>query len=106
MKELLQFSGFFLQHPVLWALASVVVLLAIGFAGAPLIVWALLGTAILFGFGAPLWLLAVYAAVMLVFLLTPVRRALVSSIVMKILGPIMPAISETERTAIESGSVW
>ena len=25
---------------------------------------------------------------------------------MKILGPIMPTISETERTAIESGSVW
>jgi acyl-CoA dehydrogenase len=43
---------------------------------------------------------------MLLFLIRPIRRVLVSSVVMKILGPIMPAISETERTAIESGSVW
>jgi acyl-CoA dehydrogenase len=102
----LQLFGIFLQHPVLYALASLVVLLAIGFLGAPLLVWALVGAAILFGFGAPLWLIGAYAVVMLVFLIVPIRRALVSSIVMKILGPIMPAISETERTAIESGSVW
>ncbi|MFL6246467.1 MAG: acyl-CoA dehydrogenase [Thermoanaerobaculia bacterium] len=92
--------------PALWVLGSLVLLLAIGFVGAPLIVWAIAGAAILFVFGAPPWLLIVYAAVMLLFLITPIRRALFSSIVMKILGPIMPAISETERTAIESGSVW
>lgn len=99
--------GLFLRSATpLWIIGSIVLLLAIGFVGAPLIVWALAGAAILIGFGAPLWLLVAYAAVMLVFLITPIRRALISSMVMKILGPIMPSISETERTAIESGSVW
>ena len=100
--------GLFLQGGMtaVYVLGALVVLLALGFTGAPLILWALAGAAILVGFGAPLWLLAAYAAVMALFLIKPIRRVLVSSIVMKILGPIMPTISETERTAIESGSVW
>ncbi len=107
MQVLSSFHGLFLERlPALWVVGSVLLLLAIGFAGAPLLVWALAGAVILIGFGAPLWLLATYAGLMLLFLITPIRRALVSSVVMKILGPIMPTISETERTAIESGSVW
>lgn len=107
MQTIQSFHGYFLQSgTALWALAALVALLAIGFAGAPLIVWAIAGAVILAGFGAPLWLLVAYAAVMAVFLITPIRRALVSSVVMKTLGPIMPAISDTERTAIEAGSVW
>jgi acyl-CoA dehydrogenase len=102
-----RFHGLLLQNvPALWVLGSVLLLLAIGFVGAPLMVWAIAGAAILIGFGAPPWLLIAYAAVMLLFLIKPIRRLLVSSVVMKILGPIMPTISETERTAIESGSVW
>jgi acyl-CoA dehydrogenase len=89
-----------------WIAISLVALLILGFTGAPLIAWTLAGAAILFGFGVPFWVLGVYAAVMAIFVIRPIRRALVSSVVMKILGPIMPAISETERTAIESGSVW
>jgi acyl-CoA dehydrogenase len=101
------FHGLFLaEGTALYALAAVVALLAIGFLGAPLILWALVGAAILIGFGAPVPVLVAFAAIMAVFLITPIRRLLVSSIVMKILGPIMPTISETERTAIESGSVW
>jgi acyl-CoA dehydrogenase len=101
--------GLFLHHGGWTAVAvagSILLLLAIGFVGAPLLVWAIAGLAILTAFGAPIWLLAVYAVVMAIFLIVPIRRLLVSSIVIKILGPIMPAISETERTAIESGSVW
>ncbi|HEV7240677.1 MAG TPA: acyl-CoA dehydrogenase [Thermoanaerobaculia bacterium] len=99
--------GLYLQsYTALWILGAVVAILTLGFVGAPLILWALLGAILLIGFGAPIWLLAAYAVVMAIFLITPIRRALVSSIVMKILGPIMPTISETERTAIESGSVW
>jgi acyl-CoA dehydrogenase len=101
------FHGLFLGEGTgLYVIGSILALLAIGFLGAPLIVWAILGAVMLIGFGAPLWLLAVYAVVMAIFLITPIRRALVSSIVMKILGPIMPTISETEKTAIESGAVW
>ena len=99
--------GLYLQsYTTLWVVGAVLALLTLGFTGAPLVLWALLGAVLLAGFGAPLWLLAAYAAVMAVFLITPIRRALVSSVVMKILAPVMPPISETERTAIESGSVW
>lgn len=49
---------------------------------------------------------AVLAAVVALFVIRPLRRATLSRIVMKILGPAMPAVSETERTAIEAGSVW
>ncbi|MEA2491792.1 MAG: acyl-CoA dehydrogenase [Acidobacteriota bacterium] len=101
------FHGLFLgEGTALYVIGALVALLAIGFLGAPLIVWAIAGAVILIGFGAPLWLLAAYAVVMAIFLITPIRRVLVSSMVMKILGPIMPTISETEKTAIESGSVW
>jgi len=101
------FHGAFLQNGTpFYVIGTVIVLLALGFFGAPLIVWALALAAVLIGFGAPLWLLAIFGVAMAIFLITPIRRALVSSIVMKILGPIMPAISETERAAIESGAVW
>src|SRR5258706_340433 len=100
-------SSIFLRSATpLWIGGVVVVLLALGFMGAPLVVWALAGLAILTGFGAPSWLRGAYAGVMAIFLVTPIGRPLVWGIVMRVLGPIMPAISETERTAIESGSVW
>jgi acyl-CoA dehydrogenase len=93
-------------NPYLLTLVALVVVLALGFTGAPLILWALVLGAILYLAAAPLWLLVTFAAVMAIFLIVPIRRALVSSLVMKVLGPAMPAISETERTAIESGAVW
>jgi acyl-CoA dehydrogenase len=101
--------GLFLQSGGILTLAiaaSAVVLLAIGFLGAPLVIWTFAIAALLVGFGAPLWLLGAFVAVMALFLIVPIRRAVFSNLVMKILGPAMPAISETERTAIESGSVW
>jgi acyl-CoA dehydrogenase len=51
-------------------------------------------------------LIIILVAVVALFVIRPLRRALLSSVIMKILGPIMPAVSETERTAIEAGSVW
>lgn len=95
-----------LIHPAYTVAAALLALLALGFFGAPLLLWAIAGAAVLYALGAPLGVLIAFAAVMAIFLIVPIRRALVSSLVMKILGPIMPTISETERTAIESGSVW
>ena len=107
MQTFNSFHGLFLDGATGWWIAgTLVALLALGFTGAPLVLWAIVLSVVLIGFGAPLWLLAVFAVVMAIFLITPLRRLLVSSIVMKILGPIMPSISETERTAIESGTVW
>ena len=107
MNTFTEVHGVFLHgNTSLWVLAAVLVFLLLGYFGAPLIAWALVGAVVLTGFGAPLWLIAAYAAVMLLFLIIPLRRALISSAAMKLLAPIMPSISETERTAIESGSVW
>ena len=76
----------------LWIIGSLLVLLAIGYLGAPLIVWTLVGAAIIYGFGLPLGVLAAFIVVMALFLIVPIRRAIFSNIVMKILGPIMPVI--------------
>ncbi len=99
--------GMFLQSggsTTISIIGSLLVLLAIGFWGSPLFVWAIAGLAIMWGFAAPVWLMAAFAIGMAVFLIVPIRRGLISSLVMKILSPIMPVISDTERTAIESGS--
>ena len=46
------------------------------------------------------------AACALVFGLRPLRRALVSSWVMRLLAGIFPRMSETERVALDAGTVW
>jgi acyl-CoA dehydrogenase len=84
------------------------VLLFIGFFDLPLLVWAVAGVVILLGFAAPAWLLIAFIAVMLVFLITPIRRIVVSQLVMKVMHKlgVVPQISATERTALEAGVVW
>lgn len=106
--EQIEFYGLFMHDgATLWAvLGSIVMVLFLGFFGLPLIVWAVALAAVLFGFGAPVWLLGAYALIMAVFNVTPVRRAIVSGPLMKLMAPIMPKISETERTALEAGVVW
>lgn len=87
-------------------LVSLAVMLGVGFVGSPLIVWTIAGAAILFLFGAPLVLLIAFVAVMAIFLIKPIRRTIISSPLMKAMAPIMPAISETERTALDAGVTW
>src|SRR6266581_3857290 len=88
--------GLFLNQLPIAIPLSLIALLVIGYNGMPLIVWAVAGSVILAGFGAPIWLLGAFVAIMLVFLITPIRRVLISSGVMKLLAPIMPKISDTE----------
>jgi len=92
----------------LWAsvLGVVVVLAALAYTGARLWIWALAGAMALYGFGAPVWLFGVYVGLALVFNITPVRRALISTPLMKAMAGFLPRISDTERTAIEAGTVW
>ncbi|MEK7357047.1 MAG: acyl-CoA dehydrogenase, partial [Bdellovibrionota bacterium] len=86
--------------------ASVVAILALGFTGAPLILWTIAGAVMLYGFGAPMWSMIAFLAVMAIFNIRPVRRILVSSGLMKIMAPIMPVISDTEKAALDAGVVW
>lgn len=102
--------GYFLTQGPLWAwiVGSVFLLLFVGYFGLPLFVWALVGLALLCGFGAPPIVLIAFAVVMLIFLVKPVRVPLVSSLVMGVMKKlgVVPAISATERTALEAGVVW
>lgn len=105
-----QLSGFFYNsgHISLWVLGSLLALLFIGFLDLPLFVWALAGVLVLTGFAAPLALVIAFAAVMLVFLIKPIRTLLVSKLVMGVMRKlgVVPQISATERTALEAGVVW
>jgi len=100
--------GLFLTCPGWAVLGSLVGLLAIGFLGSPLIVWTIAVAVILFGFGAPMWLLAVYVVIMAVFNIKPLRAAIVTKAVMNFMDKMgfLPKISDTERAAIDAGTVW
>ena len=93
-----------------WTIAAglLIVLLALGYTGAPLWLWAIAGVAALYGFAAPAWLWAVFGVLALVMNIAPLRRALFTGVVMKVLNALkfLPTISQTEQTAIEAGNVW
>lgn len=83
-------------------------LLAMGFVGAPFIVWTLALPTLMFLFGfSSFWIWFVFIP-MAVLNLPFVRRSLISKNVMKILQAmkILPVISETEKIALEAGSIW
>jgi len=109
METFLQEIAFFSGVPG-WAIgvsiAAAVILF--GYKNAPLYVWAAAGLAALIGFGSPLWLLIAFLALAVLFNLKPLRRAVLSGPLMKLLDTlnILPAISETEQTAIDAGTVW
>src|SRR4051812_42422660 len=101
--------GYFFTHNFHWfLLATVAVTMALGFWGAPLILWTLIVFGMLVGFSAPLWVIASYVVIMAVFNIKPIRRIIVSSTVMKVMKKlgVVPTISETERTALVAGVVW
>ena len=50
--------------------------------------------------------LVVLAVLILIFAFPPLRRILVTSWVMPIVGGALPRMGDTERIALEAGSVW
>ncbi|PWU18603.1 MAG: acyl-CoA dehydrogenase, partial [Bdellovibrio sp.] len=106
MENLEPVYGILAANLWLSVLGSAVLTLFVGFFGSPLIVWAIATLAVMVGFGAGPVALGVVAALFAVFLLPPVRQLLVTSWVMKLMKPLMPKISATERTALDAGVVW
>src|SRR5881397_451974 len=53
-----------------------------------------------------LWLLLVLIALALVFVVPPLRRSIVTRWLMPILAGALPRMGETERIALEAGTVW
>lgn len=109
MDAFMDTLGFLNTFPS-WLLVAGILAVALlfGFSGAPLWLWAFAGLVTLWGLGAPWWLLGLFAALCLVFNLKALRRTLLSGPLMKLLDALqfLPKISETERTALESGNVW
>jgi acyl-CoA dehydrogenase len=92
----------------LTALATLAILATLGFVGARLIVASAIVLVWLWLIGTPLWLLIPLALVALIANLPPLRRRLVSDPILRFMraSGFLPTISDTERTAIEAGTVW
>ncbi|MFU8860238.1 MAG: acyl-CoA dehydrogenase [Cyclonatronaceae bacterium] len=101
--------GFLTEQPV-WAVivVAVIVLLALGYTGALLLVWFAAAAVLLLGYSAPVWTFYVLGVLAILLLIKPVRRSVLSAGIMKLMTALkfLPVISETERTAIEAGTVW
>ena len=88
-----------------WAAIFAVLVVIFGYVGVPFFGWTILIALALVGFGAPIPAIAVGAVLLLIFNVPPIRRVVVSNLAMKVLKGIMPAISDTERVALEAGTV-
>lgn len=89
-------------------IAGLLVAMVIGFAGAPLWIWAIAGALFMAPLGVSTGFWIGYLVLVVLFNVSPIRRALISGPLMKLLDKlkILPAISDTEQTAIEAGTVW
>lgn len=106
LSALQPFQSFFANNCGVASLLSLLLIVVIGYQGMPLLIWTLALGMIMIGFAMPLPVIAGFLVIMLIFLLPPIRRILVSSQLMKFLVPIMPKISKTERVALEAGVTW
>ena len=103
------FYNYFAEMPV-WATVAgiLLVLIGLGYRGAPLWIWAIAGGIALYGFDLPVWAWGVYGALVLIANIPALRQILFTGPVMRLLNALnfLPTISETEQTAIEAGNVW
>ena len=85
-----------------------VVVVTMGFLGAPLFLWTGVIAAGLFILEVPTNAWIAFGSVAFVFNVTPIRRFTVSNILMNVfIGlKLVPKISQTEKTALNAGAVW
>ncbi|UBF27195.1 acyl-CoA dehydrogenase [Kovacikia minuta CCNUW1] len=83
-------------------------LLVLGYLGVSLWAWSLYLAALLLLFPIPLWGWLLFGLVTLSLNLPPLRQQLISKPLLKGLKAlkVLPTISDTERAAIEAGTVW
>lgn len=109
MDALNSTSGFLGFLPAWVAvLGLLVAVLGLLYRGAPLGAFAALVVLGLHGLGSPLFLTGLVLLAFLVVLVPPLRQNVVTRPVMAFMekAGFLPTISETERTAIEAGTVW
>lgn len=99
--------GLFLGENLAWSIpGGVLIALILGYTGAKHFLWSFFAVTLLFGFGAPPVVFAIYVPLALIFNIPVIRRTLVTRHVMKVMKSFLPKVSETERIALEAGVVW
>ncbi len=97
----------YLNDPaVKWLLITLPIFI-LGFYGASAWLWTLVLAPITY-FYAPLWLQAIFVIWAVLFNIPTIRQLMISNFIMWLFKKLkfIPAISETERTALEAGVVW
>jgi acyl-CoA dehydrogenase len=89
-------------------LATVATLVGLGLAGPPIWVWLLASSGLVVAWGLPWWLGLLVLAAAIITGLPPVRRWAFSASIAEAVRRLrlLPSISETERAALEAGTVW
>jgi acyl-CoA dehydrogenase len=107
MEMLNQLHGVFLGDNLSLAiLGAVFVFLFLGYLGVPLVLWSAVILVAGLGFGLSYTVLGAVAGVLVLLNVTPIRKILLTTPIMKVMQGIFPKISDTERTALEAGVVW
>ena len=106
--ELLQYGAAAALPGWLMLALTTTLLLAPVFAALPLWAVALTWSVTAWTFGWPVWLMVLLGAPLTVLLVPPLRRALLSDRILALLvkAGLLPSISDTEREAIDAGTVW
>ena len=88
--------------------AVIILLFILGFIGSPNYLWVLFISTIIAGYSGCVLAVSIFAGLSLIFLIPPIRRVLVSGPVLSLLKKLgmLPVISQTEREAIDAGTVW
>jgi acyl-CoA dehydrogenase len=97
-----------LWQPVFTIPVCLILLVGLGYLGAPLWLWTLYGASLLLLFQAPVWLWVGFAVIATMLNLLPLRQLLLTQPILQLIRrlKLLPEISDTERAAIEAGTVW
>ncbi|ARV59974.1 acyl-CoA dehydrogenase [Nostocales cyanobacterium HT-58-2] len=97
-----------LFHPAIVSFTLVFLFVLLSYIGVPLWVWSLYVAVLLAVFHAPIWSWVLFGTVAVVLNVPRLRRIVITSPLIYSIKSlnILPKISDTERAAIEAGTVW
>lgn len=93
-------------HACYILIASILVLITVGYLGLPFIFWVIAMLGIVVGLELGSTVLVVAIGLSLLFLIKPIRRNLFSRPAISVMRKILPKISDTERSALDAGVMW
>ena len=104
----MEMLNLFFNNTILCVIAMVILITIYSYHKAPLWLWSLSGLFFLWVIKISLPVMLIYIILMGILSISPLRLVFVSLPLVKIIRKmnLLPAISETERTALESGDIW